>query len=103
MKKIDFKKEYRTLYSASQKKVSYLEVPDMKYISVDGKGDPNENPEFQEGIEALYGTAYTLKFMLKKNPELQLKNYFDFVIPPLEAIWWMDGQEFDVEKKDEWK
>ena len=103
MKKIDFKKEFRTLYSASPKKVAYLEVPDMKYLSVDGKGPPEENPEFQEAIEALYGTAYTLKFMLKKKPELQPQNYFDFVIPPLEAIWWMDGQEFDVEKKDEWK
>ncbi len=80
------------MYSASPKKIAYLEVPDMKYLSVDGKGHPEGNPEFQEAIETLYGTAYTLKFMLKKNP-----------IPPLEAIWWIDGQEFDVEKKNEWK
>ncbi|GAI19095.1 unnamed protein product, partial [marine sediment metagenome] len=76
---IGFKKEFRTLYSASPMKVAYLEVPDMKYLSVNGKGHPEGNPEFQEAIEALYGTAYTLKFMLKKNPELQPKNYFDFV------------------------
>ena len=103
MKKIDFKKEFRTLYSASPKKVAYLEVPDMKFLLVEGKGHPDGNPEFQEAVGSLYGTVYTLKFMLKKNPELQPENYFDYVVPPLEAIWWMDGQEFDVEKKDEWK
>jgi hypothetical protein len=34
---------------------------------IDGAGDPNTAQEYQEAIEALYGVAYALKFLLKKN------------------------------------
>lgn len=82
MKKVDFKKEFKELYRASDKKISYVNVPELKFLSIKGKGHPEQGSEFQEKIGALYGVAYTLKFMLKE-PSLQPENYFEFVIPPL--------------------
>ncbi|MFC2136985.1 GyrI-like domain-containing protein [Bacteroidota bacterium] len=103
MKKIDFKKEYKDLYKASAKKVSYINVPKLKFLKVDGNGYPEKSPDFQPAIEALYSTAYTLKYMLKEE-KLQPKNYFDFVVPPLESLWWMEGSEcFDPKKHDDWR
>ena len=61
MQKVDFKKELKDLYKASDKKVSYIDVPPMKFLMMDGQGDPNNNPVFQETLDALYGIAYTLK------------------------------------------
>ena len=103
MEKIDFKKELKDLYRASTKKISYIDVPKLKYLMVDGKGYPEKSPDFQPAIEALYGTAYTIKFMLK-DKNLQPADYFDFVVPPLESLWWMDGTEcFDPKQSEKWR
>jgi len=80
--KIDFKKEYKFLFSASAKETHMVEVPEFKYLMIDGKGDPNTVPEFAEKIQALYGLAYTMKFMLKLDPQT-----LDFVVPPLSGLW----------------
>jgi hypothetical protein len=80
--KIDFKKEYKFLFSASAKEGQKVEVPAFKYLMIDGKGDPNTVPEFSEKIQALYGLAYTMKFMLKLGPQA-----LDFVVPPLSGLW----------------
>lgn len=38
-----------------------------------------------------------------KNPEIQPPGYFDFVVPPLEALWFMnDCDSFVPERPDEW-
>ncbi|TFG80562.1 MAG: hypothetical protein E4H23_02025 [Chrysiogenales bacterium] len=65
--KIDFKKEYKYLFSAAAKEPQKVAVPDFKYLMVDGQGDPNTVPEFPEKIQALYSLAYTVKFMLKQD------------------------------------
>jgi hypothetical protein len=98
MEKIDFKKTMKPLFQASDKKVSFIEVPVLKYLMVKGKGSP-EHIDFMHAIEALYGAAYTLKFMLK---DQKPAGYYDFVIPPLEALWCMDCGTFDVSKPEEW-
>ena len=70
----------------------------MNFLMVDGSGDPNKSPEFQEAVEALYGVSYTLKFSVKKSGGP------DYAVMPLEGLWWMDDPEgFDIEKKDQWK
>jgi len=101
MEKVDYKKTFKHLYHASDKKVSYVDVPEMKYIQIEGKGSP-EGSDFHQSIEVLYKMAYTLKFMFK-DKSLQPDNYHDYVVPPLEALWCMDGETFDVSKPDEWK
>jgi hypothetical protein len=62
--KIDFKKEYKFLFSASAKEAQMVQVPEFKYLLIDGQGDPNMVPEFAEKIQALYSLAYTMKFMI---------------------------------------
>ena len=37
----------------------------------------------------LYSLAYTIK--MSKKGSHQIKDYFDFVVPPLEGFWWQDG------------
>jgi hypothetical protein len=79
----DLRTELKSLFTASAKKPQTINVPELKYLAVDGRGDPQNTPAFQESIAALYGTVYTLKFMLKKtNPDR------DFSILPLEGLWW---------------
>ena len=100
MKKIDFRKEYKHLYSPSPKEVVVVDVPKMNFLTVDGHGDPNSSQEFQSAMQALYGVAFTLKFYFKKKEKPG--NYFEFVVPPLEGLWWGEGKNFDMRKKDEW-
>ncbi len=97
MAKRDFKKELKHLYGPSKKEFSVVDVPPMNFLMIDGHGDPNDNPDFQEGMEALYGMAYTIKFALKPQG-------IEFVVPPPEGLWWMeDMSEFSVETKDRWQ
>ena len=53
MSKIDFKKENKELYSPSAKEVTLVEVPEMNFLMIDGKGDPNTSQDYQTAIEAL--------------------------------------------------
>ncbi len=98
MPKLDLKKEYRELFSASAKNPKIHEIPKMNYLSVPGSGNPNTSEEFSNAIEALYSVAYTAKFSLKKEDA-----DLDFVVPPLEGLWWTnDMNEFSMNRKEDW-
>lgn len=95
--KVDFKKQLRPLYNPSAKNVVVVDVPDMQFLLVDGTGNPNTSQEYQAAVEALYGVAYALKFLIKK--ELTL----DYAVMPLEGLWWVpDMREFSVDRKESW-
>ncbi len=97
MEKVDFKKTLKHLYKPSAKTVGQVDVPEMNFLMVDGQGDPGSSQAFQEAMEALYPMAFTLKFMSKENGS-------DYVVPPLEALWWADDMTAFCEKRrDEWK
>ncbi|MCX5890063.1 MAG: GyrI-like domain-containing protein [Deltaproteobacteria bacterium] len=97
MSKLDLKKEYKPLYTASAKEAVLVLAPPIKFLMLNGSGDPNLNPEFQAGIEALYTASYTLKFMLKQAQGL------DYMVPPLEGLWWMLLADFDPDRRDDWR
>ncbi len=85
----DFKKEYKEFY-LPKNRPSILVIPEMKYIAVRGKGDPNcESGEYKKAIGLLYGIAFTIKMSKKGNH--QIDGYFDYVVPPLEGFWRQDG------------
>lgn len=87
----DYKKEYREFYMPP-KKPGLVTVPPMNYISVRGKGNPNdENSEYKKAIGLLYGIAFTLKMSYRGDHKIE--GYFDFVVPPLEGLWWQDEKE----------
>ena len=87
MSKIDFKRELKEFYRPSGRKFSIVDVPPMQFLMVNGRGDPNTAQEYKEAVEALYAAAYTLKFMSK----LELGR--DYVVPPLEGLWWADDMD----------
>jgi hypothetical protein len=81
----DLVKQYKPLYAPSARHPAIVEVPEFAFLMVDGRGDPNTSEAYQQALEALYSTAYTLKFTLKKaDPER------DFKVAPLEGLWWAD-------------
>ena len=93
MTKIDFKKEMKHLYGPSKKDFQVVEVPRMTFLMVDGHGDPNTAPEYTQAVEALYAVAYKLKFFSKKNDQ-------DYVVPPLEGLWWAEDMESFSSSRD---
>jgi hypothetical protein len=99
MPKIDLKKEYKSLYSPSVKEVTLVDIPAFNFLMIDGRGDPNTSKDFQNAIEALYSVSYTLKFALKKNAKSVDS---DYVVMPLEGLWWNENCGFDMERRDLW-
>ncbi|MEI7810891.1 MAG: GyrI-like domain-containing protein [Ignavibacteria bacterium] len=100
MTKIDMKKQYAELFNPPVKNVVEVDVPCMNYLMINGNGDPNNSEKFNNCVESLYSVAYTLKFMCKKEvPALP-----DYVVPPLEGLWWCDDMKlFSIEDKSAWK
>jgi len=85
----DFKKEYKEFY-LPPKKPGIVTVPPMNFVAVRGQGDPNqEDGAYQHALQQLYGIAFTIK--MSKKGSRQIEGYFDFVVPPLEGFWWIDG------------
>jgi hypothetical protein len=95
--RVDLKKTLDS-YQARRGQFRVLDVPDRRYLMVDGHGDPNSSPAFTDAVEALYPVAYTLKFASKR--ELGR----DYVVPPLEGLWWAaDPESFTVARdKSRW-
>lgn len=81
-KKIDFKKEEKKFY-APKRKPERIFVPEMNFLMVDGKGDP-DGEAYQKAVQSLYAIAYTIK--MSKMGETRLDGYTDFVVPPLEGF-----------------
>ena len=85
----DFKKEYRDLYQPKAKP-SIVEVPRMRFLAVEGSGDPNEEGgAYKHALELLYAMAYTLKMSYKTDHAIP--GFFEYVVPPLEGFWWQPG------------
>jgi hypothetical protein len=97
MAKIDLKQELKPLYTASPQQATLVTGWPLQYLMFNGYGDPDTNPDFQAGVEALYTASYTLKFSLQKELEL------DWVVPPLEGLWWMLLADFDPDRRDDWR
>lgn len=81
--KIDFKKTLDA-YQARRGRFRIVEVPELRYLMIDGHGDPNTSPAFTEAVQALYPVAYTLKFASRQD------HGRDYVVMPLEGLWWAD-------------
>ena len=96
----DYKKEYKEFYMPPKKPV-IEHIPPMNYVAVRGQGNPNsEDGDYKKSIGMLYAISYTIK--MSKLGKHKLDGYFDYVVPPLEGIWWLkDGKPFDYSRKDE--
>lgn len=87
----DYKKEYKEFY-LPKNKPELITVPSMNFIAVRGEGDPNEEGgAYKQSIGLLYGVAFTIK--MSKKGSHRMEGYFDYVVPPLEGLWWQEGIE----------
>lgn len=95
--KLEYKKLFKKFCQPKQTP-EIVELPDIQVLAVEGNGSPESN-DFQNAVQALYGSFYTIKFGRKKaglGP--------DFSGGPLEGLWWMgDNTGFDQTKRDEWQ
>jgi hypothetical protein len=99
MSKIDLKKEFKPFYSASSKEVEFVDVPAMNFLMIDGQGDPGRATAYEQAVEALYSVAYTIKFAVKNGAAA-----IDYVVPPLQGLWWADDMsDFVTGKRDNWR
>lgn len=85
----DYKKEYKGLYMPKTTP-AIVDVPEMKFIAVNGCGNPNEpDGEYQQALGILYPVAYALKMSYKT--DYYIDGFFEYVVPPLEGLWWVDN------------
>lgn len=91
--KIDLKRVLDT-YRARRGEFRTLEVPELRYLMVDGHGDPNTSIDYADALAALYPVGYTLKLASKR--ELGR----DYVVPPLEGLWWAEDMTAFTSARD---
>jgi len=56
---IDYKKEQKEYYQPKTTPAT-IDVPEMNFIIINGKGDPNKE-EFRASVELLYSLSYSIK------------------------------------------
>lgn len=99
MSKIDYKRELRQLYKASAKTIAEVDVPELRYLMVDGRGDPGTTQAYADAVAALFSVSYTAKFIVKRGP----KNV-DYAVMPLEGLWWADDPSvFITNDRSQWR
>lgn len=98
----DYKKEYKEFY-LPKKKPALITVPAMNFIAVRGNGNPNEEGgAYKQSISLLYGIAFTIK--MSKMGDHRIEGYFDYVVPPLEGLWWQEDTEgIDYARKEDFE
>ena len=94
MDKIDFKRDLKHLYQPPAGQFTLIEVPAMQFLMLDGHGDPNCAPAYQEAVEALYAVAYKLKFASKQQVGR------DYTVMPLEGLWWAEDMASFTARRD---
>lgn len=91
--KADFKKILDG-YRARRGEFRLIDVPDLQYLMIDGHGDPNTSPHYAAALAALYPVAYKVKFASKQHLGR------DYVVPPLEGLWWAEDMESFTTSRD---
>ncbi|MCL2064343.1 MAG: GyrI-like domain-containing protein [Candidatus Cloacimonetes bacterium] len=97
----DYKKDFKALYLPKITPV-IIDVPEITFVALQGKGNPNEKDgEYQKALGVLYSIQYAIK--MSKKGKRAIEGYFDYVVPPLEGLWWLDkGETFSVKSKYNW-
>ena len=103
MLKTDFKKAQKEFYLPGTTP-TIIRVPAMKFIMVDGFGNPNDQDgEYNLAVELLYALSYSLKMGIKTGKITAAMDQIDYVVAPLEGLWWLnDSEEKDFTKKEQY-
>lgn len=91
--KTDLKKELG-LYAPRRGRFEVVTVPPLRYLMVDGHGDPNTSDEYRDAVQTIFPLAYALKFLSKRSLDR------DYTVMPLEALWWADDMAAFTSARD---
>ena len=80
--KTDLKKTMPS-YVAASGRYDIVDVPPLRYLAMDAEGAPEDAP-FGEAVGTVFALSYAVKFASKRDLGR------DYVVPPLEALWWAD-------------
>jgi hypothetical protein len=87
METLDLTKAYKAYFTAKAKP-ELINIESAQFLSITGIGDPSQKA-FSERVQALYSTAYTLKFTFKALQK-------DFKVSKLEGQWWFDEDKYQA-------
>lgn len=97
MDKYDVRKQFKELYAPRTRDFDVVTVPPLKYLMLDGQGNPGTAPAYAEALEALFSVSYAVKFASKHAGR-------DYAVAPLEGLWTADDPvAFTRGDKDSWK
>lgn len=99
--KLDLRKQYKEFYLPAAKEVVVVDVPQFLFVALDGRVEagvrPGDSAAFLEGMSAMYGVGYGLRFMSKLRPE----NPIDFTVMAVEGLWDREsGDRFDFDWRE---
>ena len=80
MDRTDLKSERKDLYAPPAGRFVEVDVPDMTFLAVDGRGDPNTSEDYRRAVEALFATSYAARSLSRQRGR-------DYVVLPLEGLW----------------
>ena len=83
----DFRKQMSAFITA-RREPAVVRLPDLKYLSITGRGHPSKDPGFREAVQALYTLAYTLKFSGRPGSAQR-----EMPVLPLDGLWWQAGRK----------
>lgn len=83
MGKVDLKKDLAA-YAARAGRFEVVDVPPLRYLAIDGAGDPNTSAAYADAVATLFPVSYAVKFASKRELDR------DYVVMPLEALWWAE-------------
>ena len=91
-----FHDRLRELYLPPEGQFTLVDVPEIRYAVIDGKGDPG-NGKSVEAAKWLYSVVHFVKPFVKERMGV------NFVEPPLEYLFWADNERDFIEgNKDNW-
>ncbi len=101
---LDFIKRDKALYQPKTAP-AIIDVPEMLFLAVDGKGNPNEpDGAYSKAVGLLYALSYTIK--MSDKGKTRLAGFTPYRVAPLEGFWQMAGGQpgVDYNNKDhfEW-
>lgn len=96
-KAYDLKKERRDLYAPGRVNFEIVDVPEMRFLMIDGHGDPNTSVAYRQAVEALYAASYAVRAAAKA----ALGRVH--TVAPLEGLWSAeDPAVFRTRDKSAW-
>ncbi|HLS93688.1 MAG TPA: GyrI-like domain-containing protein [Microbacterium sp.] len=81
-------------YRAARGRFDVVTIAPARFLAIDGEGDPNTAASYRAALETLYPVAYRLRALTRVEIGL------DYVVPPLEALWWADDMEAFTRRRD---